>query len=125
MGNSLVWQYTKEPYVYELPYTEARTIFLNAIRREDGFTVIKLLSHDDDRFLCRGEFGEFRFIASRKETFKSEPTDKYIVYPDKFDPKWPGDEKENRELCLAHLKDIEDALLHFPTVFYFDYMPQK
>lgn len=121
-----VWEYFREPYQLEMLVGKTATFYRDGIRRKDGFTLIKLFTcgNDPHHYWCRGDFGEFRFIASRWDVCKEVLTEQYTVYPDRFDPKWPGDEKTNQALCLAHLKEIETALLCFPTVFYFDFIPE-
>lgn len=118
-----VWEYFREPYEQKM-VSQTMIFYRDGIRRDDGFTIVKLVSYDNDQYCCRGDFGEFRFIAKRTESQGQEPSERYIVYLDEFAPKWPGDRQENRKLCLTYLKDIESALLHFPTVLYFDYKPE-
>lgn len=126
MSDSNVWEYFREPYEHEMPRGEKVTFYRDGIRRNDGFTLIKRfrgMSNGD--FICRGDFGEFWFTSKLEDGTASGVLGKCTVYPEKFEPKWPGEEKRNRELCLAHLKDIEDGLLHFPTIYYFDYIPEE
>lgn len=124
MKDNSAWRYFREPYEQKV-LDKVQTFFRSTVRREDGFTMVVLPAWKQDQFLCTGDFGEFRFIAKRKEMPDSTPLGQYIVCLDEFDPKWPGDKEQNKALCLEHLKDIEDALLHFPLVFYFDYRPEE
>lgn len=88
-------------------------------RKEDGFT---LLNHRIDRegrqtFVCRGDFGEFKFYASRwkGELFhKGELLDTYTVWVNSNPDTGYMDKEVHRRLVLAYAKDIETGLFSFP-----------
>jgi hypothetical protein len=96
------------------------------IRRDDGFTMREIGGgHKNEIFQCNGDFGQFAFYAARRDEF--EDFDVYLVAT-KSTPDFKGlnlNPETNEALILAHAKDIESALFHFPPGRQFDYKPVK
>ncbi len=98
-----------------------------AVRREDGFT---LSDTDSTReyvhtFLAQGEFGEFRFYATRVADEGETLLDYYIVETTMGRTIWPGGKEHNRKLLLKYAKDVEEGLLNFPVTKFANYEPIK
>ena len=110
-----MWTEIKE--IINTKYSSTNTfekIEYSGIQRADGFTifVVGMDRDNQETFLCKGNFGEFKFLAQRWNQQKC--TDTYIVKAEFFPNRWMLNEKLNRELILSHVKDIEEALLNFP-----------
>lgn len=108
------------------------------LKRNDGFTFtdIGLNREWQETFLAKGNFGEFKFLASRVQFRRPQEyltgevyidlgnygkysiLDKYIIWAD-----WFGD--VNKKLLLIHAKDIESALLRYPLQPFYKDVPVK
>lgn len=128
---------TQEPSMWEA-FTESRTVHyspkvsstfeLMGIKREDGFTVIaEKMTHEEkiQTFVCKGNFGEFRFDACRWKYLENKPSERYVVYTKSFSKNWNQEPKTNENLILTYAKDIEAALLHFPNSHSFNNIAVK
>ena len=88
-----------------------------AIRNINGFTLIAekmTVENKLQTFICRGDFGEFRFFASRWDGKEDKPADTYIVKANLISGDWNANKEEHRKIVLLHAKEIESALLAFP-----------
>ena len=121
------WEVVKEPYINSINNELMEKVKL---KRKDGSTIsIAGGAHRglDDIFLVKGNFGEFKFLASRME--QREPigseyyiisdaapyvvSDTYIVWVN-----WSVDintAERDKKLRVEYSKDIESALLCFPV----------
>ena len=119
------WKLVKEPY-FDKP--SGKTLEIDVLKRKDNFSIINIGSGRElqEIFLVKGDFGEFKFMAWRvkeREFGDSEKyieaggyqyiiTDTYIIYTN-----WSGMDKKAKELCFNYSKDIESALIHYPSTF--------
>ncbi len=105
--NSYAWNVVKEKRQgAAAPYEVA------GVRRDDGLTITCEGGSREklDHFLCKGDFGEFKFSATRWDDFDYKPLDKYVVML--F---WPYATKDQEDRIRSLGRDIESALMHFPV----------
>lgn len=126
------WQLITERRTYKTTFELAevtRMYDIIGIKRDDDFTMT-LEGVTEERaeiFLCRSNSEEFRFSVKRwaqgtRVGDRIPPT--FLLFLYWFYPNWPGNASNNIELCRAHHKDIEAALLNFPQVRMFpNYVP--
>jgi len=118
---------------FEELYTDPKTIkkiTMNrfGVRREDGFSILGLVTYVEDKsnvFLCRGDFGEFRFMANRWNSRENKPSDTYIVYTNLLASDSGMNRDTHRKLILDFAKDIESALLAFPIYKSYNDLPVR
>lgn len=104
-----MWEIVNETRMF----TTARgnvPIQVQGIKRTDGFTITHEEQDDPEFgnieiFLCKGNFGEFKFAATRYQSGK--PTNVYEVL-------LSVELTTNPALCRTYSTDIESALLNFP-----------
>ena len=114
---SSMWETFEENYTD--PNSGNTFTHVTGIRREDHFS---LLTHRMDKegnqtFICRGDFGEFKFYASRwqGELFhQGKLLDIYTVWVNGNPDSGYLKKERHRQLVLEHAKDIEAGLLSFP-----------
>ncbi len=97
------------------------TYKVTGIRRKDKLTLIQdaTTMHHSDTYLLKGSFGEFRFIANRWDESKEKPADYFVV------TLFIAPSEKDRELCILHSKEVEEALLHFPPPRIYNFTPVK
>ena len=89
------------------------TYRVKLLRRDDGTTFERVgLGRPNEfieRFVFKGNFGQFEIIATRWDMIKSVPTDKYKVFL--FDSM----NKSELNFALTHVDEIKSALMQFPV----------
>jgi hypothetical protein len=126
-----MWEAFKEEYVLELIDTSI-TLHKDGVRREDGTTVMCVAQEYSGwrTFVLKTPQGGGVFYAERWNDFGETPRDNYVVrvrtYTRRWEEEWGVKNKEeNQRFVLAHAKDIESALLHFPLTRTDENIPVK
>jgi hypothetical protein len=126
-----MWEAFKEEYVLELIDTSI-TLHKKGVRREDGTTVMCVARDYSGwgTFVMKTPEGGGVFYADRWNSFERTPRDSYIVrvrtYTRRWEEKWGVvNSAENQRFIMAHAKDIESALLHFPLTRTDENIPVK
>ena len=109
------WKRIKEKIKVQYSPADIEEIEYSGIQRTDGFIILAvgMDRNNQETFLCKDAFGEFKFLAQRWNEQKF--TDTYVVEAIFFPRRWMLDEKLNKDLILSHVKDIEDGLLNYPA----------
>lgn len=84
---------------------------VHGVRRSDGMTVTRegMDREKRERFLCKGSFGEFKFLATRWNSENNQPSEKYTVHVKSY--RAFQITQRDTALCKLYAKDIESALL--------------
>jgi hypothetical protein len=113
---SSMWEEFTEPQTVKYSDLLTKTWDKLGIKREDGFSIIRVGIDREkwETFICRGNFGEFKFYAVRWDCTEDKPIDTYTVKVNIISGDWQTDKETHRKLLLSHAKDIDSALRAFP-----------
>ena len=106
-----------EEFIESMTDANSMTWEKKGIKREDGFTLIRekvTVENKLETFICRGNFTEFSFFASRWDSHNEKPSDIYTVWVNGTSGDWYIDKETHMKLVLSQAKDIEAALRAFP-----------
>lgn len=112
-----MWEEFTEDYTD--PKTGSTWTNQKGIKRADGFALMRhgMDKEGNQTFVCKGDFGEFKFYASRwygELLHGGKLLDTYTVWVNGNPDRGYMDKEMHREFVLNFAKDIESALMAFP-----------